>query len=374
MPICPQHPGEFYIKVLIKLEEESKYREMEIRRFIIKLNVMPSVKFNLSEEILFYDSNSTHFNLNVNAYIENRSSLSSLKIENIYYHDRYSVNKEYDWKLLENENYTKLYTVLKMKKNKFLSHNSVVSRSLSSNFLKEGSNINIDKIRTLTRSTSNGFIEKVTSCDSNSYSSEKSSDFKFLPEFASDSNILYIIEKFNHLLQKDKILFHFSVRDNSLQDNDRLVNGLFIYDNIIKIPQINKNFLKTIFVNSIEVSFSHVMNYAEMEQNMVIVNLILDKKGLAEISDISAYEIYVNDEEFDYNWIGCTRYKILNKKSENIFDEMKECLNFCFLTNKKGIIEMNKICVSIIPKNLNEKPFVLSNVLRSKTIELLDSI
>jgi hypothetical protein len=343
---------------------------MEIRRFIIKLNVKPSVKFNLNPEILFYDSNSTHFNLSVNAFIKNRESLSSLEIENIYFHERYSIANEYNWKLLENENYSKLYTVLKMKKNKFEFPNPNVSRSLSSKFLSENSMITLDQ--SYSRSTSSGFNDKNKIRELNLLKSEIFQDFKFLPELASNSNSSFTIEKFNNLLQKDKILFHFSVRENSNENSDRLINGLFIYDNILKIPQINKNFLKTIFVNSIEVNYSQVMNYLEKGQNMVIINIILNKKGLAEISDISAYEIYVNDEEFEYNWIGCTRYKILNSKSENPCDETTESLSFCLLSYNKLSVEMNKICVSIIPKNPNEKSFVLSNVLRSKTIELLD--
>jgi len=343
---------------------------MEIRRFIIKLNVKPSVKFNLNPEILFYDSNSTHFNLGVNAFIENREFLSSLNIENIYFHERYSIASEYKWKLLENENYAKLYTVLKMKKKKFEFINSSVSRSLSTNFFNENSITTLDQ--SYAKSTSTRFSDKNKIKEFNLLKSEASQDFKFLPELASNSNSSFIFEKFNHLLQKDKILFHFKVRENSNDNSDRLINGLFIYDNILKIPQINKNFLKTIFVNSIEVNYNHVMNYLENGQNMVIINIILNKKGLAEISDISAYEIYVNDEEFEYNWIGCNRYKILNSKSESRSDKMMESFSFCFLSYNRLSIEMNKICVSIIPKNQNEKSFVLSNVLRSKTIELLN--
>jgi hypothetical protein len=39
VPICPQKPGEFYLKVLIKFEEESKFKEIDVKRFLVKFNV-----------------------------------------------------------------------------------------------------------------------------------------------------------------------------------------------------------------------------------------------------------------------------------------------------------------------------------------------
>jgi hypothetical protein len=39
LPICPQKVGTFDLKILIKLEEESKFKEIDVKRFLIKINV-----------------------------------------------------------------------------------------------------------------------------------------------------------------------------------------------------------------------------------------------------------------------------------------------------------------------------------------------
>jgi len=357
VPVCPQRPGEFYIKALIKIEEESKYKEIEIKRFIIKLNVKPSVKFQVQEEISSYDQESINFNLKVNACVESRVSISSMTIQDVYYHERYSLSRDFNWKLLENENYTKLYSVMKMKKSKIYDSNTC---DIMRNVLSKSKNMLIDS------SISDGVSAASSTVASSIFENILDKKFKFLPEFASDSNSHSIIEKFDNLLSKDKLLFHFTGIDNS--DEDRVVNGLLIYENTINIPQISKNFLKTIFVNSIEVIISLNSNNTADNQRMICIDIKLDKKGLSEISDVKAYEVYVNDEDYEFNWIGATRYKIINSKSEA--EELKENLNFCFLTSKREAFEMSKICVGIIPKNSNDKPYVLSNVLRSIDIDV----
>jgi hypothetical protein len=39
IPICPQKVGSFYLKIIIKFEEELKFKEIEIKRFILRFNV-----------------------------------------------------------------------------------------------------------------------------------------------------------------------------------------------------------------------------------------------------------------------------------------------------------------------------------------------
>jgi hypothetical protein len=39
VPVCPQKAGEYFLKILIKFEEESKFREIDVKRFLVKINV-----------------------------------------------------------------------------------------------------------------------------------------------------------------------------------------------------------------------------------------------------------------------------------------------------------------------------------------------
>ena len=51
-PICPQLSGKYNTKILIKFEEESKFKEIEIKRFVYFIEVVPSIHSEIYEKII----------------------------------------------------------------------------------------------------------------------------------------------------------------------------------------------------------------------------------------------------------------------------------------------------------------------------------
>jgi hypothetical protein len=374
VPICPQREGEIFLKVLLKFEEESKFKEIEIKRYVVKFNVKPSIKFNLKEEILYNEATSIHFNLNINTFLENSLStqnLTSLKIEKIYFNNNYELvkTKESEWKILENEKYHKLYSKLRFIKEKTFNSTNA-TRNSKINFFRKKSNPDADS-----NSMSNSVNTSINSTKNNKYQ-----NFEFLSEEnISTSNHQHIKTKLNQILSKDKIFFNWSAINTT---NNQTINGLTIYETVLNIPSINKNFLKTVLKNSIKVEIDiqrggmEIVDSNSNEQSLVFITFKLNKKGLLEIPDISTYEFYIQDEENDFSWVGLNRFKIKNKNTEeiNFNDELDENnivnMKFGFITNKKGTVEVNKIFVIMHPKNHTDKAFTLNNVPHSIMIDI----
>jgi hypothetical protein len=143
-----------------------------------------------------------------------------------------------------------------------------------------------------------------------------------------------------------------------------------MYEHKIKTPSVNKTFLKSIFKNSI----THEISQVQIDgKALVTIILELNKKNLEEITEVSNYEIYINDEEFEFTWMGTFKYKFTNNTNQqsNCFLPHNEEMKFVFMTPKKGLIEVNKINVNIYPKNTQEKPFVINNILNGINIEVV---
>ena len=70
---------------------------------------------------------------------------------------------------------------------------------------------------------------------------------------------------------------------------------------------------------------------------------------------IYKYEIFVNEENPEITWIGGKKYVIMNKQNEEEND-LFNC-KFCFKTELKGLIEVNRISVLLYENNetLEEK-------------------
>jgi len=65
---------------LIKFEEESKFKEIEIRRFLLKIKVISSVNLLYTQEILNFNKSKIDINLNFNYHLTNTVDLSNLII------------------------------------------------------------------------------------------------------------------------------------------------------------------------------------------------------------------------------------------------------------------------------------------------------
>jgi hypothetical protein len=278
--------------------------------------------------------------LNINSFIENRELLSNLKIDKIYHNSKHSIISNTEWQILENENYHKLYNKIRIKKENDNHHHSkhpiTEVAKIKSNYLKQIADPNdIDSMN----------------------------NYNFLDDDNKTllTNQSHVRKSFDKLAEKNQILFTWTAMVNKFGDylHGTRIWGVTLYEVKTKISSINKTFLKTIFKNSTEIK---IEQHNIGEETLVIIELNYNKKGFNEVSDISWYEIFISDEENDFNWIGLKRYKVANSQASTSTDSNTLNLFFSFLTNKKGMIEVNKINLTIHPKGQNEKPINISGV------------
>ena len=83
--------------------------------------------------------------------------------------------------------------------------------------------------------------------------------------------------------------------------------------------------------------------------NLVIINLSIDKTGLVTLGkSIDKYDIFIDEQTPFINWFGPNKFTFLNEiKNED--DTFAKC-RFTFYTNKKGMLEINKIFVLLYKK------------------------
>ncbi len=248
-----------------------------------------------------------------------------------------------DWRMLENENYHKIYSKLKFKKEK--------SKG------RESSTISVIK------DFGNNSMQSETSPSSINSSFSSNEGFDFLP-YEIISTQPHIMTILNKILSKDKLFFNWT----AMNKEDSLINGVYIYECKLKSPSINKTFLKTVFKNSIKVESS--IKEISGDIYLITLDLNLNKKNIEEISEVASYELFVQDEENEYTWMGLSRFKILNSVVSNEDSNLR--LRFNFMTNKRGnrFIEVNKFNILINPKNHIEKSFTISNITNAIVIEL----
>ena len=95
IPFLPMNFGMFYIKVIIKFTSNSRLNEIELKRFVFKLNIIYSVIFNMNIQVKEYNilMKKMLFDIIVNCYIRNYKQLTSVNCNDIVYNTS-------KWKLL----------------------------------------------------------------------------------------------------------------------------------------------------------------------------------------------------------------------------------------------------------------------------------
>jgi len=77
IPLCPRLSGKYNVKIIIKFEDENKFKEIEIKRFIYQVNIQPSLKMKVE--------NSLHSHFHTNKYHHILNSIRKSFISNIFY-------------------------------------------------------------------------------------------------------------------------------------------------------------------------------------------------------------------------------------------------------------------------------------------------
>lgn len=193
--------------------------------------------------------------------------------------------------------------------------------------------------------------------------SSSNPNFEFLPSDISSAQP-HIITIFNKILNSDKIFFNWTAKNK----DDKLINGVNIYESKLKTPSINKTFLKSVFKNSFEIKSS--VQKIGSDNTLITLFLKLNIKNIEEISEVGSYEIFISDDENEYTWMGLNRFKVQNSSNNSENDLKFIESKFNLLTGKKGIIEVNKFSLLINPKNQLEKSFTISNITNTLILDI----
>ena len=104
------------------------------------------------------------------------------------------------------------------------------------------------------------------------------------------------------------------------------------------------------------------------EKKLIIFDLIIDKSALSEIDSITGYDIFIDDDNNEFNWLGLRKYSIKNYSNKfnynkdiqsNINNEIS--LQFSCITKVKGIRNINKITMSVNSSIPLQKNLILRN-------------
>ena len=332
IPFIPQVSGTIYIKILIKFEDDLKSKPCEVRRFIIKINVLPSLNLFAEENIINFDNENNefqkiYFSTLLSTSINDDGQITNLEMGNILFGKVFSLkekSKEMIWKKMTDNKKEKNYC-------KF---------DLIYNF-KEG---------------------------------EDKENFSFL-EMLKEYD--YITKKLTSILNRSNyFLINWSAND---KNDNSIINGIYFYSVKLGTPKFNYPFLLNLFHISTELNIKKTK--INDRENLVTVTVNLNKKGINQIKEISKYEIFVvNEIESNINWIGLKLYSIDNNQDENNNNEFEKLI-FNFITNAKGMIEINKIKVKLYKRikqiktsNLNEREndfYLINHITKPQSI-LLD--
>ena len=316
-PFIPLEIGEIYIKIIVKIEDEIRVKPVEIKRAIIKINVKDSISFELKEICRnfsindnknIYNSNDIlNFDIKSDVRIKNKKNIINLSLEKPIFNQ-------------------KKFNLLEIKEN-LVNENEIHRNFILQNFYSK----NINNI--------NDFEY----------------NFDFIKEEMDKLDINkeinnHIIEKFNKILNNinNNIIFFPWNAYESKNNQKNKIQGLYPYNVNLKGPEANKNIIREIFFKSSNIE---IMKQAITSNKAIITMLLtINKKELITFNDIiDKYDIFINQDNPEINWIGTQRYTIKNVLDDDDNRNIFKC-RFAFITSLKGIIEINRISVLLYKK------------------------
>lgn len=180
-------------------------------------------------------------------------------------------------------------------------------------------------------------------------------------------SLLEITLKFKELLNKKKnVLISYKITD---KNNNYEFQGLNILSLTINPQSLNYKNIKDIIreISEVKIYSEKLManqNIIDEEEtyNIKLVNVKIKMKNLFNFLELNSFEIYVNDEENEFDWLGIKKYKI--KEDQINKDKELDCneFDFNFYTNKKGPINVNRFNINIIPHLNPDKIITISNI------------
>ena len=135
--------------------------------------------------------------------------------------------------------------------------------------------------------------------------------------------------------------------NKKIESKQNVIKSIYIYDLKLKIPNISKNYIRELFYNSTKLE--PTVKKINKDKNLVIIDISINKTGLVPLrKDIDKYDIFIEENTPFITWVGPNKFTIMNEiKNED--DNLAKC-RFTFYTNRKGMVEINKIYVLLYKK------------------------
>ena len=314
LPISTDYKN-LYVKVLVKCADEMRIYPIEVKRFIIKLNIKNSFSFEFKESYNNLNSfdkvnnlfKQIDFSLKADIRTKNKNELINFKINDPIFNDKLILNSRNNYILNDSDT----HEIFRFYKDENIKINN------------EKENTNKEKFDFILNNKDIYGIESI------------------------DESNNHIFEKFNKIVNntiQNNIFFPWTAE---IAENKKKIQGLFLYELNLSGPKLTKDFIREIFYNSTETKI--IKQKINNEKTLIIIDLVLNKNGIGSLSDIiSHYDIFIDDHP-EISWLGLQKYSVINKinkKSDNIF-----LCKFNFMTKFKGLFEVNRISTKLYKKN-----------------------
>lgn len=426
LPMCPQVHGRFYQKILIKFEEESKFKEIEVKRFLLPTTVLPIIYSNITESLIYSDDKvlsirlNTKFNFNTtphtvpNSEIETKNYYQASAVENCetalskYFlktesFDEYLDNKD----TAKSSNLHKLERVTYAEQNQIFYYsnflvdkpNEISTKSELKNSLNKGKNDKESEQQFYSKMNYNSsyndanssFILKYIDFDEQTIKklfNSTGKSFRSLEEIPSSTNTeesnekkytnkeINKVSKFNESLiirfSKNTVLITFDVKLNFQSGSSSAVDEPFSEGRKIDVikcgifyeVKINSEVSNTEFLmNCIKNSLSVKIEPEILDESSTLIKVNLNVKPMFKSLGLKEYA-FSTISDSDITWIGT---KTKNFRSKNSKEDNNSTDNY-------KEIESNEVKFACITKlrnkiNLNKISLsLLSNHIGDKPI------
>ena len=316
LPLLPisSDSNNLYIKVLIKCADEMRIYPIEIKRFIIKLNIKNSFSFEFKESynnLNSFDKKNNvfkqiDFSLKAEIRIKNKNQLLNFVINEPIYNEKLILNSRNKYIINDSD----IHEIFRFNKDENIKTNNEVKEKDKFNFIINNKDI----------------FEIETKDESNNH----------------------IFDQFNKIINNKNKNIIFFPWTAEIFDNKKRIMGLYLYQLNLSGPKLTKDFIREIFYNSTKTKI--IKKKVNDEKTLIVIDLFLNKNGIGSLGEIiTKYDIFFDEQNPEINWFGLQKYSIINKinkKEENIF-----LCKFNFMTKLKGLYEVNRISTKLYKKN-----------------------
>jgi hypothetical protein len=233
---------------------------IEVKRFIIKLNVKNSFSFSVKEtynNLNLYDKKNNifkqiDFSLKTDIKINNNTDLINFVIDNPLYNDKLVLNNRENYI----SNKSEIHEIFRFHKDENIQSN-IEDKNKFDSILNQKEIFELDK---------------------------------------KDETNNHIFDKFNKLINNTKDITIIFPWKAEIFNKKQVIQGLYLYELNLSGPKLTKDFLREIFYNSTEINI--IKQKINNEKTFVSVNVSFKKSGIASLSDIiSQYDIYIDKDE-----------------------------------------------------------------------------